>query len=67
MPVKKFKEFLDRTGQVCHHQPPGGFYAGRLSPHSGRTVLKTVMVKVDGKIVPVVLPASYQKGWTSGN
>lgn len=64
MPAKKLKEFLDehqiKYTTIRHSQ---AFTAQEIahSVHiSGKDVAKTVIVKVDGKLAMVVLPASEQ-------
>jgi len=64
MPAKKLKEFLDdhqiKYTTIRHSQ---AFTAQEIahSVHiSGKDVAKTVIVKVDGKLAMVVLPASDQ-------
>jgi len=64
MPVTKLKEFLDSHNikyVVMSHSPAYTAQAIAASAHvSGKELAKTVMVKVDGKMVMAVLPASYQ-------
>lgn len=64
MPVQKLKEFLDR-----HHvkyvriRHSAAFTAQEVAASAhipGKELAKTVMVKVDGKMVMAVLPASFQ-------
>ncbi len=62
MPVRKLQEFLDQNGVrwvSIVHSPAYTAQEIAASAHvRGREVAKTVMVKVDGKPVMVVLPAS---------
>ncbi len=62
MPVRKLKEYLDRNGVrwvSIVHSPAYTAQEIAASAHvRGRELAKTVMVKVDGKPVMVVLPAS---------
>ena len=62
MPVRKLKEFLDQNGVrwvSIVHSPAYTAQEIAASAHvKGKELAKTVMVKVDGKPVMVVLPAS---------
>lgn len=62
MPVRKLKEFLDQNGVrwvSIIHSPAYTAQEVAASAHvRGRDLAKTVMVKVDGRPVMVVLPAS---------
>ncbi|MHB1044378.1 MAG: aminoacyl-tRNA deacylase [Thermoanaerobaculia bacterium] len=62
MPVRKLKEFLDQNGVrwvSIVHSPAYTAQEVAASAHvRGKELAKTVMVKVDGKPVMVVLPAS---------
>jgi Ala-tRNA(Pro) deacylase len=62
MPVKKLKEFLDSTGAkyvVVSHAPAYTAQEIAASAHiPGKTLAKTVMVKLDGKMAMAVLPAN---------
>ena len=62
MPVRKLKEYLDQNGVrwvSIVHSPAYTAQEIAASAHiKGRELAKTVMVKVDGKPVMVVLPAS---------
>jgi Ala-tRNA(Pro) deacylase len=62
MPVRKLKEYLDRNGVrwvSIVHSPAYTAQEIAASAHiKGKELAKTVMVKVDGKPVMVVLPAS---------
>jgi len=64
MPIKKVKDYLDRNGikyVVISHSPAYTAMEVAASAHvSGKDLAKTVMVKVDGKMTMVVLPASYK-------
>ena len=64
MPVKKLKEFLD-SNQVKYVAISHSlaFTAQEIAASShipGKELAKTVMVKIDGKMAMVVLPASYK-------
>ena len=62
MPVRKLKEYLDQNGVrwvSIVHSPAYTAQEIAASAHvKGRELAKTVMVKVDGKPVMIVLPAS---------
>ncbi|MBP7678704.1 MAG: YbaK/EbsC family protein [Thermoanaerobaculia bacterium] len=62
MPVRKLKEFLDQNGVrwvSIVHSPAYTAQEVAASAHvKGKDLAKTVMVKVDGKPVMIVLPAS---------
>ena len=62
MPVRKLKEFLDQNGVrwvSIVHSPAYTAQEVAASAHvKGKELAKTVMVKVDGKPVMIVLPAS---------
>ncbi len=62
MPVRKLKEFLDQNGVrwvSIVHSPAYTAQEVAASAHvRGKDLAKTVMVRVDGKPVMVVLPAS---------
>lgn len=62
MPVRKLKEYLDQNGVrwvSIVHSPAYTAQEVAASAHvKGKELAKTVMVKVDGKPVMVVLPAS---------
>jgi Ala-tRNA(Pro) deacylase len=64
MPIKKVKEFLDKH-QIkfvsMSHSPAFTSQEIAASAHvSGKTLAKTVIVKIDGKLAMVVLPANHQ-------
>lgn len=62
MPVRKLKEFLDQNGVrwvSIVHSPAYTAQEVAASAHvKGKDLAKTVMVRVDGKPVMIVLPAS---------
>jgi Ala-tRNA(Pro) deacylase len=62
MAVQKLKEFLDREGVkyvTIHHSPAFTAQEIAASAHvSGGEMAKTVVVRLDGRTVLVVLPAS---------
>ncbi|MBM3335394.1 YbaK/EbsC family protein [Candidatus Sumerlaeota bacterium] len=62
MPVKKLKDFLDSHGvryvTIAHSTAYTAQEIAASAHISGKNVAKIVMVKVDGKITMVVLPAS---------
>ncbi len=62
MPVKKLKDFLDSQGVkyvVIMHSPAYTAQEVAASAHvDGKDLAKTVMVKVNGKLAMVVVPAS---------
>ena len=64
MPVKKLREFLDKEGVkyvVMSHSKAFTAPEVAASAHiSGREMAKTVMVKLDGHMVMVVLPANHR-------
>ncbi|MGH8503696.1 MAG: aminoacyl-tRNA deacylase [Gammaproteobacteria bacterium] len=64
MPVKELKEFLDSRGTryvTVTHSPAYTAQEVAASAHiPGKTVAKTVIAKLDGKLAMVVLPASEQ-------
>jgi len=64
MPIRKLTEFLDqnRTRYVrISHSPAYTAQEIAASAHvPGRELAKTVIVKLDGRMAMVVLPASYQ-------
>ncbi len=64
MPVKKLKEFLD-TNKIKYvsikHSPAYTAQQIAASAHvPGKELAKTVVVKLDGRLAMVVLPASYR-------
>jgi Ala-tRNA(Pro) deacylase len=64
MPVKKLKEFLDANKikyVSISHSPAYTAQQIAASAHvPGKDLAKTVMVKLDGKLAMVVLPASHR-------
>ena len=64
MPARKLKEYLDRYHTkyiTISHSPAYTAQEIAASAHvPGEELAKTVMVKIDGKMAMVVLPASYQ-------
>ena len=64
MPVKKLKEFLDRENikyVSIRHSPSYTAQEIAAAEHvRGRELAKVVMVKADGKMVMLVLPASFR-------
>jgi len=62
MPVRKLKEFLDNKNikyvTVFHSQAFTAQEAAASAHIPGKELAKTVMVKMDGKMVMAVLPAS---------
>ena len=62
MPINKLKNFLDEHGTkyvVISHSPAYTAQGIAASAHiSGKEVAKTVIIKVDGKLIMAVLPAS---------
>lgn len=64
MPVKKIKEFLDKH-EIKYismsHSPAFTSQEIAAAAHiSGRELAKTVVVKIDGKLAMVVVPANHQ-------
>lgn len=64
MPTKKLKAFLDendvRYVTMKHSRAYTAQEMAAKTHISGKEVAKTVIVKVDGKLAMMVLPASYQ-------
>lgn len=64
MPVKKVKEFLDKHEikyVSMSHSPAFTSQEIAAAAHiSGRELAKTVVVKIDGKLAMVVIPANHQ-------
>ena len=64
MPVQKLKQFLDKNGiryVTVVHSPTYTAQEVAARVHiRGRLLAKTVIVKMDGKMAMVVLPASHQ-------
>ena len=62
MPVGKLKEFLDANGVkylvISHSKAYTAMEAAESSHVKGKDFAKTVMVKLDGKLAMVVLPAT---------
>jgi Ala-tRNA(Pro) deacylase len=62
MPVKKVKEFLDSRGvkyvNIAHSRAYTAQEVAASAHISGNELAKTVIVKLDGKLAMVVLPAS---------
>jgi len=68
MPVKQLKDFLDENGvkyvTITHSV---AFTAQEIAASAhipGKDLAKTVMVKIDGEMAMVVLPASYRVDFT---
>ncbi len=64
MPASKVKQYLDREEieyEVLFHSPAFTAQEVAAETHiSGKQLAKTVMVKVEGKLAMVVLPAAFQ-------
>ncbi len=64
MPVRKLKEFLDREGikyvTISHSKAYTAQEVAASAHISGKEMAKTVMVKLDGKMAMVVLPANHK-------
>jgi len=64
MPVKKLKDFLDgETIKYVAIRHPTAYTAQDIAASAhipGKELAKTVMVKIDGRMTMVVLPASYR-------
>ena len=64
MPIDKLKDFLDESGvkyaQVSHSPAYTAQEIAAAAHIPGKDLAKTVMVKLDGKMVMAVLPASYR-------
>ena len=64
MPLQKLKEYLDENGVkfvTISHSPAFTAQEIAASAHvPGKELAKTVMLKLDGKLVMVVLPATDQ-------
>ncbi len=69
MAVKKLKEFLDENGVkyiTISHSPAYTAQEMAAKAHvPGKEIAKTVLVKVDGKLVMAVLPGSYKINFES--
>jgi Ala-tRNA(Pro) deacylase len=63
MPVKKLKEFLDANGvkylTISHSKAFTAQEVAASAHIKGKDLAKTVIVKVDGKMAMVVVPASF--------
>ena len=63
MPIRKLKKFLEdhhiKFRVISHSTTYTALEVAELVHISGREIAKTVMVKMDGKMAMVVLPASY--------
>ena len=64
MPVKQLKDFLDERGvkyvTISHSRAFSAQEIAASAHISGKELAKTVIVKIDGKMAMVVLPASYR-------
>ena len=64
MPVKKLKEFLDTNNikyvTIIHSTAYTAQEIAATAHISGKELAKTVMVKIDGKMAMVVLPATHK-------
>ena len=64
MPLKKLKDFLDghniKYETISHSQAFTAQEIAAAAHIPGKQLAKTVIVKIDGKIVMAVLPASYK-------
>lgn len=64
MPVRKLKEFLDSEGvkyvTISHSKAYTAQEVAASAHISGKEMAKTVMVKLDGKMTMVVLPANHK-------
>ncbi len=64
MPVRRLKEFLKEKGirfiNIHHSSAYTAQEIAALAHIRGKELAKTVIVKLDGKMVMAVLPASYQ-------
>ena len=64
MPVKTLKEYLDRMNvkyeSINHVLAYTSQQIASITHIHGKELAKTVMVKIDGKMAMVVLPASYK-------
>lgn len=63
MPIKRLRQFLDdndvKYTVISHSTVYTALEVAELTHISGRKIAKTVMVKMDGKMTMIVLPASY--------
>ncbi|MFO8142914.1 MAG: YbaK/EbsC family protein [Marinobacter sp.] len=67
MPVQQLQQFLEETGveYMCLSHPPA-FTAQQLAHHvkiAGDRVVKTVIIELDGKMVMLVMPATWRIHW----
>ena len=64
MPVRKLKEFLDREGikyvTISHSKSYTAQEVAASAHISGKEMAKTVIVKTDGEMAMVVLPANHK-------
>jgi Ala-tRNA(Pro) deacylase len=64
MPIKKLKEYLDsmnvKYAVISHPLAYTSQQIASITHIKGKELAKTVMVKIDGKMAMVVLPASYK-------
>jgi Ala-tRNA(Pro) deacylase len=64
MPIKKLKEYLDnmnvKYATINHPVAYTSQQIASVTHIKGKELAKTVMVKIDGKMAMVVLPASYK-------
>ena len=64
MPLRKLKDFLDSKGTkyvtISHSTAYTANEVAASAHISGKELAKTVMVKIDGKMIMTVLPASYK-------
>ena len=60
MPIQKLREFPDHNGVKYVAISYSPEYTAQEIAASGRELAKTVMVKLDGKLAMVVLPATRQ-------
>ncbi|MBN2468148.1 MAG: YbaK/EbsC family protein [Deltaproteobacteria bacterium] len=64
MPVRKLKQFLDSHAikyvSIMHSEAYTAQEIAASAHISGKELAKTVIVKIDGKMAMVVLPASYK-------
>ena len=64
MPIKKLKEFLDRENvKYISIKHSSAFTAQEIAASAhipGKELVKTVMIKINGKMAMAILPASYK-------
>jgi len=69
MPVKKLKDFLDlnevKYVTIIHSTAYTSQEIAAIAHIPGKDLAKTVMIRMDGKMVMVVLPASYKVDFNS--